>query len=70
MKALRNSHLGGIEEAASSPLGESILPLLEPIYGSNSSSSPSPRCILDIVNIHKLTMQWLRFSDTKLDLKF
>jgi hypothetical protein len=43
MKDFRNSPLERIEEVASSHFGEDILPLLDPISVSNSSSSPSPR---------------------------
>ena len=70
MKALRNPPLNGIEEVAYSPFGEAIFPLLETISGSNSSTFPTPRCSLDLVTIHKLKMEWLSFSDTKLGLKF
>ena len=69
MKDLINSPSDRIEEASYSPFDEAILPLLEQICGSDCSSSPSLRCKMDLVNIHKLTMQWLSCSDTKLDMK-
>jgi len=69
MKALRKSPLNGIEEPHSSFVGEAILPLLEPTFGSNYSRFSSPRLSLDLLNIHNLTKKWLNYSDTKLDLK-